>query len=123
MIYRLAANTVMILHLIFILYVILGWITVFFYKHSLWFHLPAVLWGIGIELFGWICPLTPLENMFRKLAGESGDHDGFMERMLTSLIYPMHMTRSLQLTLAILVIGLNVTGYTCVYMYYSRKRC
>jgi uncharacterized protein DUF2784 len=110
-IYRALADAVLILHLAFILFVVLGGLLVFWRRRLAWLHLPAVAWGILIELAGWICPLTPLENWLRMQGGERGYSGGFIEHYLASLIYPDGLTRELQWLLAALVIAINAAIY------------
>jgi hypothetical protein len=77
-----------------------------------WLHLPCVAWGILIELFGWICPLTPLENQLRQnSAGYSGE-TGFIEHYLAPMIYPAGLTPGIQYLLALLVLLVNAGIYT-----------
>jgi hypothetical protein len=64
-----------------------------------------------IELFGWICPLTPLENSLRRSAGEAGYSGGFIEHYLLPVIYPGGLTREVQLTLAAGVVAVNLVVY------------
>ena len=69
MFFKVASDISLAIHLVFVLFVIFGGIFVFKWKRMLFFHLPCLLWGCCIEFFGWICPLTPLENYFRQKAG------------------------------------------------------
>jgi hypothetical protein len=64
-----------------------------------------------VELQGWVCPLTPLEQHFRAAAGEAGYRGSFIEHYLLPLIYPADLTRTLQLQLGMLVIIINVAIY------------
>ena len=70
--YRILADFVVIVHFGFALFVALGGLLVWRWRHVLWFHLPAAVWGILIECTGWRCPLTQLENWLRRLGGEGG---------------------------------------------------
>ncbi len=88
MFYRLLADAVALLHFSFILFVVLGGLLVIRYPRLIWLHLPAAAWGVLIEFYSWGCPLTPLENYFRLLAGETPYAGGFIERYLIPLIYP-----------------------------------
>ncbi|MCA3025791.1 MAG: DUF2784 domain-containing protein, partial [Rhodocyclaceae bacterium] len=72
MFYRLAADAVLIVHLLFIVFVVLGALLAWRWRLMPWLHLPAVAWGIWIEATGNICPLTPLENGLRRAAGDAG---------------------------------------------------
>lgn len=111
MIHRFLADAVLVLHLGFILFVVLGGLVVLRAPRLAWLHLPAVVWGACIEVFGWICPLTPLENRLRALGGEDGYAGGFIEHYLTALIYPAGLTRNLQFLLGMLVVAINLAVY------------
>jgi hypothetical protein len=76
---KLAADFVLLLHLAFILFVVLGGLIVFRWPRFMWLHIPAAAWGEFIELTGRVCPLTPLENRLRIAAGETGYSGGFIE--------------------------------------------
>jgi hypothetical protein len=109
--YRLLADAVLILHLAFILFVIAGGLLVLRWRWAAVVHLPVALYGALIELVGWICPLTPLENHLRRRGGEEGYTGGFIEHYLVPLIYPGELTWGLQLTLGLAVVAINVAIY------------
>ena len=77
----------------------------------IWLHLPAVAWAAWIELAGRVCPLTPLENRLRRLAGEIEYRGGFVEHYVLPVLYPNGLTRSRQVILGLLVLGLNLAVY------------
>ena len=72
MLYRLLADIVVAVHLLFVGFVILGGLLALRWPRAMWAHLPAAAWGALIEFAGWICPLTPLENWLRMRGGEQG---------------------------------------------------
>lgn len=111
MIHSLLADAVLLLHLAFIMFVVLGAFLVRRFPRLIWLHLPAVAWGALIELAGWICPLTPLENHLRRLGGEAGYEGGFIGHYLLPLVYPEALSRQLQVALGIGVIVINIVGY------------
>ena len=111
MTYRILADAVLVLHLAFIAFVVLGGLLVVRAPWLAWLHVPAAAWGAGIAFFGAICPLTPLENRLRVLGGESGYGGGFIEHYLTALIYPTGLTRGVQAALGALVVAVNVAVY------------
>jgi hypothetical protein len=119
MIYRLAADAVLVLHLLFIVFVVLGALLALRWRWMPWLHLPAAAWGVWVEASASICPLTPLENMLRRAAGEAGYAGGFVEHYLVALIYPAGLTPSIQWWLAGLVLAVNVAVYGWVI---SRRR-
>lgn len=111
---RLAADAVLIAHLLFLLFVTVGVVLVFRWRRLAWVHVPAVLWGIGIELLGGTCPLTPLEIRLRRGAGAAGSEGGFIEHNLLPVIYPGELTREIQIGLAVAVAVINLVGYAVV---------
>jgi hypothetical protein len=85
--YQLAAEAVLILHLSFTAFAVLGGLALPGYPRLAWLHVPTVLWGCVVNGAGWVCPLTPLENWFRGLAGESGYEGDFIEHYLLPIQY------------------------------------
>ncbi|HKV10313.1 MAG TPA: DUF2784 domain-containing protein [Thermoanaerobaculia bacterium] len=115
MLYRLLADFVVVLHFGFVLFVVLGGLFALRWPRAAWFHLPAAIWGAGIEFLQGICPLTPLENHLRKLGGEGGYAGGFVEHYVLPVLYPAGLTRGVQLALGIFVVGFNVAVYAVVW--------
>jgi hypothetical protein len=116
--YRLLADLVLVAHAAFVAFVMLGGLAVLRWPRLAWLHLPVVLWGAGIEFFGGICPLTPLENRWRQLAGDQGYAGGFVDHYIVALLYPDGLTRSVQMALGLLVLVVNVA----IYAYAWRRR-
>lgn len=111
---RFLADTVFLVHLAYILFVIFGALLALVWRRVPWIHVPALLWAVFLELTGRICPLTPLENRLRQAAGEAGYSGGFIEHYLVPLVYPAHLTRSLQIALGVGLVVLNVALYLVV---------
>jgi len=88
MVYRLLADATVLIHFGFILFVVLGGFLVFRWPRLAWVHVPAFLWGAAIELIGWRCPLTDVENALRRMGAEEGYQITFVERYLIPVIYP-----------------------------------
>jgi hypothetical protein len=109
--YRLLANLVLLGHAAFVAFVVLGGLAVLRWPRIAWIHLPIVAWGAGIEFMGGLCPLTPLENHWRRLAGEQGYDGGFVEHYLLAALYPDGLTRGVQVALGLVVIAVNVAIY------------
>ena len=122
MVYLALADAVLVLHLAFILFVVLGGLLVLRRRWLVWLHLPAGAWGILIEFAGWICPLTPLENWLRMQGGERGYAGGFIDHYLVSLIYPDGLTRELQWLLGALVLAINAAIYLWLWRSHLRAR-
>ena len=119
MIWGPSADAVVLLHLGFILFVSVGGLFVLRWPRLAWIHLPAVAWGALIELTGWICPLTPLENRLRAAAGGPAYTDGFIDRYIVPIVYPAGLTREMQFGLAAAVVAVNLAFYGALVI--SRK--
>ncbi|HEV2017808.1 MAG TPA: DUF2784 domain-containing protein [Gemmatimonadaceae bacterium] len=120
MIYRGLADLVLVVHLAFVFFVVLGGLLVLRWPRLAWLHLPAAIWGVLIEYTGWFCPLTPLENSFRTRGGEAGYSGGFIQHYIQPLLYPAGLTRSMQIVLGSLALLVNLTAYGMVIV--GRKR-
>jgi uncharacterized membrane protein YhhN len=112
MLYRLAADAVLVFHLCFVLFVAIGALLVLRWPRLAWLHIPIALYGATIEFVGFICPLTPLENWLRHRGGEAGYSGGFIAHYVTAVIYPNGLTREIQLWLGAGVLVLNAIVYT-----------
>ena len=118
---RLADLTVL-LHALFILFVVGGGFLVLRWPRLAWLHLPAALWGGVVELGGWLCPLTDLELYWRRLGGEAGYSSSFIEHYLEPLIYPPGLTAQLQIFMGLGVLLLNGALYLTLWRRQSRIR-
>ena len=117
-VFRVAADLVVVLHLAFVLFVILGGLLALRWGWIKWLHLPAAAWGIAIEFGGWICPLTPLENYFRARSGQPGYAGDFIQHYVVALLYPESLTRGTQFILGGLALAVNA----CIYWRLLRRR-
>ena len=121
MLYRVLADLVVVAHLMFILYALFGGLFGLWRKWSLVVHLPTAVWIAVIEVQGWICPLTPLENTLRSAGGAAGYEAGFVAHYLLPVIYPPGLTRTTQLMLGSVAIVVNVAVYMCVLYRWKRR--
>ncbi len=108
---RIAADAVLLLHVAFIAFVMLGGFLVLRSRRVMLLHLPAIAWATFVESTGTICPLTLLENRLRAAAGLSGHGDDFVGHYLLHAIYPDGLTRQTQMWLALAVIVVNAAVY------------
>lgn len=113
--YRIAADLVVLVHLAFVAFVVLGGVLAFRWPRAGWVHLPAALWGVLIEWTGGVCPLTPLEIALRRRGGEAGYAGGFVEHYVLPLLYPSALTRPVQIALGAGVVLANVVIYWLVF--------
>jgi hypothetical protein len=109
--YRLAADALVVVHFGFIAFVLCGGLLLFRWPRLGWLHVPAALWAVLLELFHLPCPLTPWEQQLRLAAGGAGYSGGFIPHYLLPLIYPAGLTPDIQLVLAGIVITVNALVY------------
>ena len=122
MLHRWLADAVLVIHLAFVLFVVLGGLLVLRWPRLAWIHVPVALYGAAIEFIGFICPLTPLENALRRRGGEAGYEGGFIEHYITAALYPTGLTREIQLGLGVAVLALNAVVYWIVFRRRARAR-
>ncbi|MBD0323092.1 MAG: DUF2784 domain-containing protein [Aldersonia sp.] len=115
MAYGLFADLVMVAHLAFLGYLVVGGFLAWRWRRTIWLHIPVVAWGFSTVLVGIDCPLTHAENSARARAGlASLPPDGFVAHYLTGVIYPesaLELVRVLVVTCVVLSwIGYTLTG-------------
>ncbi len=111
MIFGLLADLVVVVHVFFVVFAVGGGLLVLRWRKIMWAHLPAAAWAALIEFANWVCPLTPLENWLRRLAGAEGYAEGFIERYLLPVLYPGGLTRPIQIALGVGVVVVNLVIY------------
>jgi hypothetical protein len=122
MVFRVLADAVVVLHLAFILFAVLGGLLVLRWPRVIWAHLPAAAWGAAVEFCGWICPLTPLENQMRRAGGAAAYSGGFVERYVVPIVYPAELSREFQVFLGCAVVGINAAIYLYVWRGAASRR-
>ena len=122
MVFTLLADLIVIVHMMFVVFVVAGGLLVWRWPRLAWSHVPAAIWGIGIEWSGAVCPLTPLENWLRAKGGESGYSGDFIVRYLLPVLYPEGLTRTSQLLLGLLALILNMGVYGALLLDARRRR-
>ena len=122
MVYRALADLVLVLHLVFIVFVVAGGLLALRWRWAPLVHLPAALWGVFLEVSGGVCPLTPLESALRRVAGDSGYSGGFIEHYLIPIIYPEALTHPMQILLAGWVVLANALVYSFIWRRHRSAR-
>lgn len=115
MIHRIAANLVLLVHLAVVLFAVFGAFGVLLSDRWPWYHLPVVIWSSLVNLAGWTCPLTPLENRFRIAATGAGYEGGFIQHYVGAIVYPGGMPRRLELVAGVAIIVWNALLYAALY--------
>lgn len=121
MLYRAAAEGILLFHLVFIGFALFGAVLLTRWRWLMVLHIPAAAWGVFIELSGGICPLTYAENFLRHRGGESGYSETFIEHYLLAVIYPAGLTREIQLVLAAVVVVVNVAIYAWLLLHFRKS--
>jgi hypothetical protein len=114
MLYGVLADLIVVVHLAFVLFAVLGGLLALRWKSLAWIQVPAFLWATLIEFAGWVCPLTPLENWLLEKSGDITYPSGFIEHYILPLLYPAMLTRSLQIILGLCVLAVNLGIYAWV---------
>lgn len=122
MIYRALADAVLVAHLAFVLFVVLGGALVLRWPRLARVHLPVALYGAAVEFIGFVCPLTPLEVGLRRRGGQAGYDGGFIDHYVTAALYPEGLTREVQVALGIAVLAINGAAYWGVWRRARRRR-
>ena len=120
MIYRALADLILVAHLAFAIFTVLGGLLVIRWRSLLWLHLVSVSWGIVIQWANLTCPLTPLESYLREMGGEGGYRGGFIEHYVSMILYPENLTIELRYLLGIILIAVNLAVY--VYVIWRKRR-
>jgi hypothetical protein len=121
MAWRLLADAVLLTHLAFVVFAVAGGLLALRWHWLAWLHLPTLAWAAWVEFSGWICPLTPLENMLRRAGGEAGYPGGFVDHYLLPVLYPAELTRELQWTLGAALLLFNAAVYLAVWWRWRRR--
>ena len=112
---RLLADAVLVLHALFIVFAVFGGLLVYrkgqWQKSWLVIHLACTAWAATVVIMGWTCPLTPLEQQLRLVAGQQGFSASFIEHYLLAIIYPDGLTRGMQVALGAGVVVFNALVY------------
>jgi hypothetical protein len=122
MLYRILADIIVLVHLVVILFIVVGGLLCVKWPKAAFVHLPFAVWGVAIETLGFICPLTPLENHLRLAAGDAGYSGGFVEHYVIPIVYPAGLTQALQWLLAGVVIVVNAAIYTWIIVRWRAAR-
>ena len=119
--YEFLANLTLVIHLIFILFVVFGGLYFFIFSKIIYIHIPALIWGIYIELTGSICPLTYLENWFLDKGQLTTYFISFIQNYLFPIIYPKNLSFKIQIYLGIGLIIINVLIYGFILLRFKKK--
>ena len=119
--YEFLATLTLVLHFLSIVFVVFGGLLFFIKAWTLYFHIPAFLYGAYMEFTQTICPLTYLENYLLTKANLATYSTTFIQNYLYAIIYPFNLTKDLQINLGISLIVLNAVIYGIVVIKYKKN--
>lgn len=115
MFYRLAADFVVIIHFIWILFLIFGAFVGRRCSIIKIFHVAGLGFAVTIQIFGWYCPLTHLEVWLRQRHDSSLSYSGsFIIHYIERLIY-IELSPKIIFVLTILLV------VSSLYFYIKRR--
>ena len=122
MIYKVLADLGVLFHFLWILFIVFGIIFALKRSRLAWFHLGGLLFSLFLNISGWYCPLTYLENYLRMSCGEGGTYgSSFIAHFLEPIIYP-DMPEMIIRIGEVLFVCLNLVVYGIIAKRYLRGR-
>ncbi|HYF91800.1 MAG TPA: DUF2784 domain-containing protein [Symbiobacteriaceae bacterium] len=115
-VYGLLADATLVAHFLFVLLAVAGGFLLLLRPGLLWLHVPVVVWSSLVNLFSWTCPLTPIENRFRRLSGAGAYNGGFVQHYVGGVVYPKGMPRQLELVAGTAIVAWNALVYCGVFL-------
>jgi hypothetical protein len=109
--FRLAADLTVVVHLAFVVFLLAGGFAAWRWPRLLGLHLPAVALSALLAIGGLDCPLTDLEQWFRRRAGDIGYRGGFVANYLVRPLHRAGMTPTISVALRILTVGVVAVAY------------
>ena len=79
---------ILVFHLLWITWILLGWLFTRGRPVLTWLHIASLVWGVVVELGPWPCPLTMLEQWLEVQSGTPAYQQGFLVHYLDKLVYP-----------------------------------
>ena len=113
--YEFLAKIVLLIHLFFIFFVVIGAFSYLIKPKFLYLHLLSLGWGVYIEFTSSICPLTYLENWLLIQDSSSFYDGGFIENYIMIIVYPEGINPDIQMILGIFLLILNIFFYALVF--------
>ena len=95
--FMLAADAVLLLHVLVVIFIVLGLVLIFVGNYFAWrwvrdpwfrlLHLLAICGVVLLSWLGFICPLTSIEMALRARAGDAAYQGSFISHWLETLLY------------------------------------
>lgn len=88
MAYTILADATMVVHFLWVVFVVFGILLALMKSRLAWLHLGGICLALLLNLLGWYCPLTYLENYLYLKGGSSVYEGSFIVHYLAPLLYP-----------------------------------
>src|SRR5205823_3431516 len=88
MAYRLLADLVVGVHLVYLAFVAVGGALAWRWRRLVWPHLAALTVAFVSVTVGFDCPLTNVEKWLRRRAGDRPYHGGFIDHYIVGTLVP-----------------------------------
>ena len=112
--WRVAAEAVLVIHLAFVAFIVVGAMLIRWARWVAWPQVAALAYGAAIQAVGFTCPLTPVEKSLRRAGGDAVYEGGFIGHYVTPVLYPGELTTTVKLGLVLAVAATNVAAYTWI---------
>jgi hypothetical protein len=112
--WRILAFAALVVHLVWLAWILLGWLVTRRRPLLRWLHILSLVWGILISVFPWTCPLTYAEIYFERRAGLAPYQKSFLEHYVELLVYPDVPQRLLMwsaVAVCLLILGVYLRRY------------
>jgi len=106
-----AADLVVLIHLLWILFLIFGAIPGARRAWVKWTHLGALAYSVALQAFGWVCPSTHLEAWLRAAGGAAAYEGTFIRHYLETIVYAQLPPNAIFLG-TLIVIGVTLWVYS-----------
>jgi len=110
-----AADFVVLIHLLWIVFLVFGMIPGARWAWVKWTHLGALVFSIALQLFGWVCPITHLEAWLRTAGGATPYEGTFIRHYLERVVYA-------QLPPNAIFLGTLIIAGVTLWVYFGRRR-
>ncbi|MBI5099565.1 MAG: DUF2784 domain-containing protein [Nitrospirae bacterium] len=112
MLYRIAADITVLLHLLWILFLIFGAFIGRKYRWVKRVHISAIIFALVIQFFGWYCPFTHLEIWLRRMHDPSQSYSGsFIIHYVEKIVY-INLSPKIIIVLTIILAVISLWIYS-----------
>ena len=111
MIYKILADSVILIHFLWIVFLFLGGIWGIKNRVVMILHISGLIFAFVIQIFDWYCPLTHLEVWLRSKYDPTLTYTGsFIVHYVEGIVY-IELSRTLIFVLTLFLCGFNVWLY------------